>query len=513
MFIAVAALCVVTTPLLAAERQTKVLIINGADPTLPAFVALDAAMRETSAKTGTPRFQFFSEALDANRFAFADFEQEFLTLLSKKYRGVTFDIVVPVTRPALDFVRAHWSELWPNASILFHSVPAQALQGIASLEREAGIVTHRTMGKTADLARKFQPNARRIVVIAGVSELDIEFVKEARSALANLPASMQVEYALGTPLPELVTLVSREQPDSIVLFFSYFRDRDGRPYVPRDVLRAITAVSPAPVYGTFETYFGQGIVAGIVETYTNRGRLVGERLMQLAAGESLPSLSVVPEFCAADARMLRKFSIDESRLPEGCEILFAERSLWREYRWQILGAMAVLLLQTALIAGLLLERERRRRAAKQTEKAMAETAQHRQNLAHLERVHTVGEMSTAIAHEINQPLAAVQSNAETGRELLAAVSPDLTELRAVLDDIAHDSRRASDVIGRLRNLLKKGETKSETVDLNELARSTVTLLHGELLGRRTSSILILRVRPRWYGAIPSNCSKWCSIWC
>ncbi len=108
---------------------------------------------------------------------------------------------------------------------------------------------------------------------------------------------------------------------------------------------------------------------------------------------------------------------------------------------------------------MLLERERRRRAAEQTEKARAETAQHRQNLAHLERVHTVGEMSTAIAHEINQPLAAVQSNAASGLDLLAAVNPDLTEVRAVLEDIAHDSERASDVIGRLRNLLKKGETE------------------------------------------------------
>ena len=104
-------------------------------------------------------------------------------------------------------------------------------------------------------------------------------------------------------------------------------------------------------------------------------------------------------------------------------------------------------------------------------------------------------MSTAIAHEINQPLAAVQSNAASGLDLLAAVNPDLTEIRAVLEDIAHDSERASDVIGRLRNLLKKGETKSETVDLNELARSTVTLLHGELLGRRTNVDLDLASTP------------------
>jgi hypothetical protein len=72
--------------------------------------------------------------------------------------------------------------------------------------------------------------------------------------------------------------------------------------------------------------------------------------------------------------------------------------LWREYRWQIIGALAILLLQTALIAGLLIERDRRRRSAEQASKATAESGQHRESLAHLVRVHAVGEMSTAIAH-------------------------------------------------------------------------------------------------------------------
>ena len=77
LIIATAALCVVAMPLHAAERETRVLILNGTDPTLPAFLVHDAAMREALAKSTTQRFQFFSEALDAHRFAFADFEQDF----------------------------------------------------------------------------------------------------------------------------------------------------------------------------------------------------------------------------------------------------------------------------------------------------------------------------------------------------------------------------------------------------------------------------------------------------
>jgi hypothetical protein len=107
LFIAAAALCVVATPPRATERETRVLILNGTNPTLPASLLHDAAMREALAKSTTHRFQFFSEAIDARRFALADFEQEFLALLRKKYEGITFDVVVPESEPALDFVRRY----------------------------------------------------------------------------------------------------------------------------------------------------------------------------------------------------------------------------------------------------------------------------------------------------------------------------------------------------------------------------------------------------------------------
>lgn len=118
--------------------------------------------------------------------------------------------------------------------------------------------------------------------------------------------------------------------------------------------------------------------------------------------------------------------------------------------------------------------------------AEAETALQRQEVAHLTRVSMLGELSGAIAHEINQPLTAIQTNAETGLELLAQSSPDVAEIRDILEDIVHDNRRAADVIQRLRALLKKGERKSEAIDVNDLIRSTVALLNSEAITRRMS---------------------------
>jgi C4-dicarboxylate-specific signal transduction histidine kinase len=103
----------------------------------------------------------------------------------------------------------------------------------------------------------------------------------------------------------------------------------------------------------------------------------------------------------------------------------------------------------------------------------------------------MGELSGAIAHELNQPLTAILSNAEAARLLLAKPAPDLTEVGGAVDDIVHETRRAGAVIDRMRGLLRKGERPLETIDISALIRSTVDLLHSELIARRVTVVLQL----------------------
>jgi C4-dicarboxylate-specific signal transduction histidine kinase len=110
----------------------------------------------------------------------------------------------------------------------------------------------------------------------------------------------------------------------------------------------------------------------------------------------------------------------------------------------------------------------------------------RQEVAHLMRVTALGELSGAIAHEINQPLTAILSNAQAALYLLAPESPNFTEIQGALEDIVHEDSRASEVIQRLRGLLKKGESKFESVDLNKLVDSTTALLRHQLIECRVT---------------------------
>jgi signal transduction histidine kinase len=113
--------------------------------------------------------------------------------------------------------------------------------------------------------------------------------------------------------------------------------------------------------------------------------------------------------------------------------------------------------------------------------AEAAAQRHLSQIAHLDRVAGMGQLATSLAHELNQPLTAVLLNAQTATRLLAASRPNLEELRACLADIASDDRRASEIILRMRRLLRKTDFVSIPLELNDLAAKTIALVANEAL--------------------------------
>jgi PAS domain S-box-containing protein len=112
----------------------------------------------------------------------------------------------------------------------------------------------------------------------------------------------------------------------------------------------------------------------------------------------------------------------------------------------------------------------------------------RRELAHLTRVAVMGELSGAMAHELNQPLTAILSNAQAAQLMLANDAPNLGDIGQAIDDIVIEDKRAGEVIERLRGLLRKDEGKRASVEINELVLSTLQLLHSELISRRINVI-------------------------
>jgi signal transduction histidine kinase len=121
-------------------------------------------------------------------------------------------------------------------------------------------------------------------------------------------------------------------------------------------------------------------------------------------------------------------------------------------------------------------------------RAEIEVRRNLDEIAHLNRVAAMGELTASVAHEINQPLTAILSNAQAACRLLNSRSPDLAEVRECLADIIADDKRAGEVIKQLRALLKKGEFQASEVDLNEVVRDVIRLVGHDALLRKASVV-------------------------
>jgi signal transduction histidine kinase len=161
---------------------------------------------------------------------------------------------------------------------------------------------------------------------------------------------------------------------------------------------------------------------------------------------------------------------------------------------QIALVTAVILLQAGLIAALVSAHRRRRLAE-------VHSAQRTKELAHLNRFSMAGELTASIAHEINQPLGSILANAETAQAILKSQSPeiaelpDIIELKEIVNDILHDDQRATEVIRRMRSLLKKAPFEQKQFDLNEVAQETIRFLSSLAVGRQFDLISVITPEP------------------
>jgi signal transduction histidine kinase/ligand-binding sensor domain-containing protein len=161
---------------------------------------------------------------------------------------------------------------------------------------------------------------------------------------------------------------------------------------------------------------------------------------------------------------------------------------WQTGWFRLTGALLLIGLGGALVAGW---SRRRVDLAVQRERAAHELQELREALAHSSRVSTMGQLASALAHEISQPLGAILRNAEAGELLIQQDPPDLAELRAILNDIRLDDKRAGGVIDRMRALLKRQKVEETQLSVRDLAQDIATLTRSDALRREVQLTLDL----------------------
>ena len=144
------------------------------------------------------------------------------------------------------------------------------------------------------------------------------------------------------------------------------------------------------------------------------------------------------------------------------------------------------------------------------QKEIALTVQRqRDELAHVARINTIGELAASLAHELNQPLTAILSNAQAAQRFLTADPTSLTEVRAILQDIVNDDNRAGEVIRRVRDLVRKGNFEIAPLDLETILRDVVMLIHSDAVLHNVNIVLKWIQAREEFTVIRSSCNRSC----
>ena len=467
----------------------RVVILNATDPYLPAFLSLDSALRETISAGRSAPTELFAETLDMHRFPRTQFDSELVALLRKKYRDLKVDVVVADAPIALDFAQRHRAEIWPGAVIVFNSVPVTMLHDHSLEPQTIGVPVRLEFGQTLDLALKLRPATRRIAVVAGTTDPDRRYLSLAQASLERYAGKFDVQYLVGLTLAETLAAVRALPSDALVLYLTMFRDGSGAFHVPRDVLTRIAAVSRAPVFGVFETYLGHGIAAGSIVGYGVQGRRTGELVNRVLNGEDPATIGIQTPpaaSCIADWQQLRHWGISERLLPADCEVRFREFTTWDRYHWQILTALGVILVQATLIVVLMLNRHRLRQAQVALRDAYARRREAetdalglRRRLVRFSKERSLGTMATTIAHEINQPLIAIQNYAQAAKRRLQSDVDDKPKLIELFAKIEGQAERAGLITQHVRALVSTNDPQLLAVSMCPLIEEVIQMMEPE----------------------------------
>ncbi|CDM60865.1 Sensor protein fixL (plasmid) [Rhizobium favelukesii] len=454
------------------DRVPRILILYPYDERLAATTVAGEALRSRLLEETDGKIDLFSEFLDLSRFPEADHVSRMGRYLAEKYAARRPDVVVALGKESASFISTNRGRIAPDAKIVAAGFGNSIAENIDLPDDVIGAFTTFDIVKTAEMARKLQPNARHLYIIGGSSEFDRGWLASARADLDEFSKSYETTYLEDLTIEEFIERASDVPVDSIILALTIFKDRAGRNFIPREAIRQIAATASAPVYGPYQTYIDHGVVGGDTVTFDSLGRTVGNLVIDAIAGKQVADVNA-PQTYIVDARQLRRWGLAEEDLPAGTIQMYKERGFWEEHWLASTSVVAVVLMQAGVISILLFERRKRRQAE-------SSSLLHLLEAVHLNQSATAGALSSSIAHELNQPLSAIRNNAEAASQLLRSETPDLQLIQQILQDIQEDDQRAGDIIGRMRGLLKKrSEIDWQEFDLNDVASSAIHIIHGE----------------------------------
>jgi len=425
----------------AEPRQKQVLVLYATRRDAQLVVVGDREMPRILTAGLPEGLDYYSEFIDSARFPHEEYQDAFRDFLRLKYADHVFDLVVAMDDIPLKFVTR-------NRDMLFRSVPivffTRAPAGRPS--NSAGLVVGTEFTGTVTLARTLQPDLRHVFVVSGANDDNQSFERRAREQLQSLDRRLDVTYLSGLPTKDLEARLAALPRHSMVYYLVVDRDGAGQNFNPLEYLDRVAAVSNAPTYSWVDSAMDHGVVGGSLKSQVEQAQAVSSLALRVLRGEpadSIPVASPNLNVVALDWRQVQRWGIDQRRVPAGAVVRFRAPSVWDRYSSYIVLAVTAFLAQTVLIAGLFLQRARRRNA----EARVRDLGSRLLNAQEAER----SRIARDLHDDVSQQLALLSINLELLTQGDAAGSHQLA------DDALRTTQRIARSIHELSHRLHPGK--------------------------------------------------------
>ena len=347
--------------------QTGVLLLSSEDPDLPDVAAM-IEQAETHILDGSDKpvhfaFEYFDRS---SSFADPSRTQATASYLLDKYRGQTFDLVIAINEETVALAEQVRGKLFPDAALLFFVVnPRDPSSWIKPKPGRTGVIRKVNSLLTLQLALRQNPGTSHVIVVSGSSDAEKLDLQLAREQFGEYEKNLEFEYLTDLGFSDLGPRLAQVPPDSVILFLDFITDSHGEQFIPARILPAISKAANRPIYGTFSSVVGRGVVGGSVADLGEVGQILGNdgvRILKGAKAENIPVATGDFQHYVIDWRQLHRWGIPENQIPKESEVRYWEYSPWELYRWRILGLSALLLIETLLIVLLLRNIARRKHA-------------------------------------------------------------------------------------------------------------------------------------------------------
>lgn len=463
------------------RRSRSILVLDQSQSTGVFFLQVFSGLRAAIDADASAHTTLFSESLDLSRFDGEVYDESLRRHFREKYRDKKIGVIVAMGSGTLELVQRWRNELWPGIPVVFGMVDEVDYARLKFANDVTGSILQTVLADSIGVARAVVPDLETIVFVGDHWDRQNAFGSWGLE-IPKATAGLNVIDLVGATMVEVRKRVEALPARSAIIYSAIYSDGEGTYFSPAKGFELVAEKANRPIIVAAEPLVALGSIGGPVIVPGLIGAEAANLALRILHGEPASSIPVTTSQAVKPIfnwLQMQRWGISESDLPPGSEVRFREPSIWEKYRWQTLSVAAVLLMQAGLISILLHERHRRANAERESRNRLAE-------LAHANRQATAGELTSSIAHELNQPLGAILTNTETAELILNSPSPDLSEVKDILADIRRDDIRAGEILHHMRSFLRRAPSEDEAIDLNDTVRKVFDFLSAQASARNVA---------------------------